>query len=165
MCNAVAGAVQPTVSTNGGERRGAVIALLAYDATREGQERLLRAPELEWLSGAQIHLLAVMPVAAGLFLGEGHIPAEVVEEERTQAELLVEEGLAGLSRRGLAAVGHLTFGEPVEEICRAAREVHAALIIVRHAERRSFAARWWKGWVGSSLLEHTPSSVLISVST
>lgn len=142
-----------------------MIVLLAYDATREGQEQLLRAPELAWLGDEQIHLLAVMPVPAGLFLGEGHVPAEVVEEERAQAQLLIEEGVSVLGRRGLTAVGHLTSGEPVEEICAAARELHAALIVVRHPKRRSFAARWWKGWVGSSLLEHAPCSVLISVST
>jgi len=147
------------------EEERAVVVLLAYDATREGQELLLRAPELAWLSDEQIHLLGVMPIPAGLFLGEGHVPAEVVEEERAQAQLLVEEGVAALGRRGLAAVGHLASGEPVEEICLAARELRAALIVVRHPKRRSFAARWWKGWVGASLLEHAPCNVLISVST
>jgi hypothetical protein len=38
------------------------------------------------------------------------------------------------------------------------------MIVVRHPKRMSIAARWWKGWVGSSLLEHAPCSLLIAES-
>jgi len=141
-----------------------VVILLAYDATQKGQESLLQAPELAWLSHEQMHLLAVMPIPTGLFLGEGYVPGEVLDEERTQAQALVDRGLVELRRRGFTAEGHLAFGEPVEEICRTARELRAGLIVVRHAKRKSFAARWWKGWIGSSLLEQAPCSLLIAVS-
>ena len=141
-----------------------MIMLLAYDATQEGQESLLQAPELAWLRHEPMHLLAVMPIPTGLFLGEGYVPGEVLDEERAQAQKLVDQGLEELRRRGFTAAGHLAFGEPVEEICRAARELHAGLIVVRHPKRMSFAARWWKGWIGSSLLEHAPCSLLIAVS-
>jgi len=141
-----------------------VIMLLAYDATQEGQESLLQAPELAWLSHEPMHLLAVMPIPTGLFLGEGYVPGEVLDEERAQAQKLVDQGLEELRRRGFTAAGHLAFGEPVEEICRAARELHAGLIVVRHPKRMSFAARWCKGWIGSSQLEHAPCSLLIAVS-
>jgi nucleotide-binding universal stress UspA family protein len=141
-----------------------VIILLAYDATQEGQENLFQAPELAWLSHEPMHLLAVMPIPTGLFLGEGYVPGEVLDEERAQAQTLVDQGLEELRRQGFTAAGHLAFGEPVEEICRTARELHAGLIVVRHPKRMSFAARWWKGWIGSSLLEHAPCSLLIAVS-
>ncbi|HTS53603.1 MAG TPA: universal stress protein [Burkholderiales bacterium] len=141
-----------------------MIILLAYEATREGRDQLLQAPELAWLSHEQMHLLAVMPVPTGLFLGEGYVPPKALDEERAQAQLLVDQGLAELARRGFTAAGHLAFGEPAEEICRAARELHAGLIVVRHPRRVSFAARWWKGWVGSSILEQAPCSLLIVVS-
>jgi len=142
-----------------------VIILLAYDATQEGQESLFQAPELAWLSREPMHLLAVMPIPTGLFLGEGYVPGEVLDEERAQAQKLMDQGLAELRRRGFTAAGHLAFGEPVEEICRAARELRAGLIVVRHPKRKSFAARWWKGWIGSSLLGHAPCSLLIAVSS
>ncbi len=141
-----------------------MVILLAYDATQEGQDRLFQAPELAWLSREQMHLLAVMPIPTGLFLGEGYVPGEVLDEERAQAQTLVDRGLVELRRRGFTAAGHLAFGEPVEEICRTARELRAGLIVVRHPKRKSFAARWWKGWIGSSLLEHAPCSLLIAVS-
>jgi len=142
-----------------------MIVLLAYDATQEGQDTLFDAPELTWLSRERMHLLAVMPIPTGLFLGEGYVPGEVLDEERAEAQQLIDKGLAALRERGFTATGHLAFGEPVEEICRAARELPAGLIVVRHPKRMSFAARWWKGWIGSSLLEHAPCSLLIAVST
>jgi nucleotide-binding universal stress UspA family protein len=141
-----------------------MVILLAYDATKEGRDYLLQAPELEWLPREQIHLLAVMPIPTGLFLGEGYVPSDVLDEEKARAQTCLEQGLVDLAGRGFKGAGYLAFGEPVEEICRAAKELHAALIVVRHPKRMSFAARWWKGWVGSSLLEHAPCSLLVAVS-
>ena len=138
--------------------------VLAYDATQEGQESLLQTPELVWLRQEPMHLLAVMPIPTGLFLGEGYVPGEVLDQERAEAQQLVDKGVEALRGRGFAATGQLAFGEPVEEICRTARELRADLIVVRHPKRMSFAARWWKGWIGSSLLEHAPCSLLIAVS-
>ena len=138
--------------------------VLAYDATQEGRESLLQTPQLVWLRHEPMHLLAVMPIPTGLFLGEGYVPGEVLDQERAEAQQLVDQGLEELRGRGFTATGQLVFGEPVEEICRAARELHADLIVVRHPKRMSFAARWWKGWIGSSLLEHAPCSLLIAVS-
>src|SRR3989344_3277126 len=49
---------------------------------------------------------------------------------------------------------------PVEEICRSAKEVGADLIVLGHNQTTSFAARWWKGSVGASLLDYAPCSIL-----
>ena len=141
-----------------------MIILLAYDATKEGRDYLLQAPELQWLPREQIHLFAVMPIPTGLFLGEGYVPGDVLDEEKTRAQATLDEGLVELARRGFSSEGHLAVGEPVEEICTAAKKLHAGMIVVRHPKRMSLAARWWKGWVGSSLLEHAPCSLLIAVS-
>jgi nucleotide-binding universal stress UspA family protein len=137
--------------------------LMAYDATEEAQSALLSAPELEWLPHEQVHLLAVMPMPSGLFLGEGYVPGEVLEEDRVRAQTLLDAGVADLRRRGFSAEGILTSGEPVDEICSAAKRLHSDLILVRHPRKLSFAARWWKGWVGSSLIEHAPCGVLIAL--
>ena len=137
--------------------------LMAYDATEEGQAALLASPELEWLPHEQVHLLAVMPVPSGLFLGEGYVPGEILEDDRLRAQGLLDAGVAALRQRGFAAEGMLSAGEPVEEICVAAKRLACNVILVRHPKRLTFAARWWKGWVGSSLLEHAPCSILIGV--
>lgn len=138
--------------------------LMAYDATPDGQSALLASDELRWLPHEQVHLLAVMPMPSGLFLGEGYVPGEVQEEDRARAQEVLDAGIAHLTGNGFNAVGLLTFGEPVDEICRVARELDSDLIVVRHPEKISFAARWWKGWVGASLLEHAPCSILITLS-
>ena len=138
--------------------------LMAYDATADGQTALLASPELSWVPHEQVDLLAVMPMPSGLFLGEGYVPGEIQEEDRGRAQAVLDAGVAQLIGRGFKASGLLTFGEPVDEICRTARELGTELILVRHPRRKSFAARWWKGWVGASLLEHAPCSILIAVS-
>ncbi len=55
-------------------------------------------------------------------------------------------------------------GEPVEEICRLAKELSVDLIVLGHNQNTSFAARWWKGSVGASLLDYSPCSLLIALS-
>jgi nucleotide-binding universal stress UspA family protein len=40
----------------------------------------------------------------------------------------------------------------------------ADLIVVGHNQNTSFAARWWKGSVGASLLDYSPCSILIALS-
>lgn len=137
--------------------------LTAYDATEEGLDALLAIPELDWVPHEEIFLLAVMPMPGGLFLGEGYVPGEVLDEDRLRAQALLDRGVAALRARGFTCEGIMTSGEPVDAICSAARRLACQLIVVRHARRLSFAARWWKGWVGASLLEHAPCGILIAV--
>ena len=80
-----------------------------------------------------------------------------------RAQSLLDRGVRQLRERGFTCEGILTSGEPVDAICSAARRLGVQLIVVRHARRLSFAARWWKGWVGASLLEHAPCGILIAV--
>ena len=44
-----------------------------------------------------------------------------------------------------------------------ARDLSVDLIVVGHNQKTTFAARWWKGSVGASLLDHAPCSVLIAL--
>lgn len=138
--------------------------LLAYDATGKDQAALLAAPELEWLPHDDVCLLAVMPMPSGLFLGEGYVPGEILDADRRAAQALLDQGVAQLRQRAFVVQGKLVFGEPVDEICTAARALGSDLVMVRHPPRLSFAQRWWRGWIGASLIEHAPCSVLIAVS-
>ncbi len=52
----------------------------------------------------------------------------------------------------------------MEEICRSAKSLGVDLIVVGHNQNTSFAARWWKGSVGASLLDYAPCSILIALS-
>lgn len=137
--------------------------LTAYDASEEGLDALLGIREFDWVPHEEIFLLSVMPMPGGLFLGEGYVPGEVLEEDRQRAQALLDRGVETLRGRGFTCEGILTSGEPVDAICSTARRLACQLIVVRHTRRLSFAARWWKGWVGASLLEHAPCGILIAV--
>jgi nucleotide-binding universal stress UspA family protein len=98
-----------------------------------------------------------------MFLTEGFLPEELIEEEKKRMHDVLGEGLASLKERGYSVQGHLAVGEPVEEICRLAAELKCDLIVVGHKQKQSFAARWWRGSVGATLLDYAPCSVLVAM--
>jgi len=135
--------------------------LMAYDGSRDGKMALLQCSEIASFTKAETHLLAVAGMPSSMFLTEGFLPEELLEEEKKRAQEVLDEGVAQLKDRGYAVSGHLAVGEPVEEICRLASEIGADLIVVGH-ERKGIA-RWWRGSVGKSLIDHAPCSVFITV--
>jgi nucleotide-binding universal stress UspA family protein len=135
--------------------------LMAYNGSREGKTALLQCCEIASFTKAETHLLAVAGMPSSMFLTEGFLPEELLEEEKKRAQEVLDEGVAQLRDRGYAVTGHLAVGEPVEEICRLASEIGAGLIVVGH-QRRGIA-RWWHGSVGKMLLDHSPCSVFIAL--
>ena len=138
--------------------------LLAYNGSREGRRALLDCADLASFLGAETCLLAVATMPPSLFLTEGFVPEELLEEEKKRTQAVLEEGIRMLRERGFNASGQLAVGEPVEEICRMAKDIRADLVVVGHNQNTSFAARWWKGSVGASLLDYAPCSILIALS-
>jgi len=136
--------------------------LMAYNGSRDGRTALLACSEIAAFTKAETHLLAVAGMPSSMFLTEGFLPEELLEEEKKRAQEVLGEGVAQLNDCGYVVTGHLAVGEPVEEICRLALEIGADLIIVGH-ERRGIA-RWWHGSVGKSLLDHAPCSVFVGLS-
>jgi len=138
--------------------------LLAYNGSQEGRRALLECADLAGFLSAETHLLAVASMPPSLFLTEGFVPEELLEEEKKRTQTVLDEGIRTLRERGFNATGHLTVGEPVEEICRQAKALGVDLIVVGHNQSTSFAARWWKGSVGASLLDYAPCSILVALS-
>lgn len=138
--------------------------LLAYNGSAEGKHALLECAELANFLGAETHLLAVASMPPSLFLTEGFVPEELLEEEKKRTQTVLDEGIASLKQTGFDAKGHLAVGEPVEEICRLAKELAVDLIVVGHNQKTSFAARWWKGSVGASIIDYAPCSLLVALS-
>jgi len=139
--------------------------LLAYNGSNDGKRALLECAELANFLGADTHLLAVASMPPSLFLTEGFVPEELLEEEKKRTQAVLDEGIRSLTDKGFKnATGHLAVGEPVEEICRLAKELSVDLIVIGHNQNTSFAARWWKGSVGASLLDYAPCSILIALS-
>jgi len=138
--------------------------LLAYNGSAEGKRALVECAELANFLGAETHLLAVASMPPSLFLTEGFVPEELLEEEKKRTQTVLDEGIASLKEKGFVASGHLAVGEPVEEICRSAKELGVDLIVVGHNQKTSFAARWWKGSVGAAILDYAPCSLLVALS-
>jgi nucleotide-binding universal stress UspA family protein len=138
--------------------------LLAYNGSVEGKRALLECAELANFTHADMHLLAVASMPPSLFLTEGFVPEELLEEEKKRTQTVLDEGIASFKQQGFNAAGHLAVGEPVEEICRLAKELSVDLIVVGHNQKTSFAARWWKGSVGGALIDYAPCSILIALS-
>ena len=138
--------------------------LLAYNGSQEGKRALFEAADLAAFLQAQTHLLAVASMPPSLFLTEGFVPEELLEEEKKRTQTVLDEGIRTRRDKGFNATGQLAVGEPVEEICRMAKSLGADLIVLGHNQNTSFAARWWKGSVGASLLDYAPCSILIAMS-
>jgi nucleotide-binding universal stress UspA family protein len=136
--------------------------LLAYNGSREGKSALLACAEIASFAKSETHLLAVAGMPSSMFLTEGFLPEELLEEEKKRAQEILNEGIAQLKQKGFTVSGHLAVGEPVEEICRLAAELGCDVIVVGHQQRASFASRWWRGSVGKTLLDYAPCSIFVA---
>ena len=138
--------------------------LVAYDGSEAGQKALLDCRELAQWANSELHLVAVMPPASALIGGEGYVyDPRIEEEERREYRNILEEGLRRLSESGRAAKGEVLVGDAVDEIARHAAKIAADLIVVGHKHLGSWAARWWRGSVSKTLIEHSPCSVLVVI--
>src|SRR3954452_21797406 len=104
--------------------------LLAYNGSHEGRRALLEAADLAGFLGADTCLPAVARMPPSLFLTEGFVPEELLEEEKKRTQAILDEGIRTLRERGFNATGQIAVGEPVEEICRLAKSMGADLIVV-----------------------------------
>jgi nucleotide-binding universal stress UspA family protein len=136
--------------------------LLAYNGSREGKSALLACAEIAAFAKSETHLLAVAGMPSSMFLTEGFLPEELLDEEKKRAQEVLSEGISQLQQRGFKVAGHLAVGEPVEEICRLASEIKCDVIVVGHQQKASWASRWWRGSVGKSLLDCSPCSIYIT---
>ncbi len=138
--------------------------LLAYDGTDEGRRALFECAELAVMLNAQIDLLAVIPSYAGIMVAEGMIIEDNYDQERKRYQAVLDEGLAKLRARGYKVEGQVAHGEPIDEICARAKELHADLVCVGHRRANTWAQRWWRGSLGKTLIDNAPCSVLIAMS-
>jgi nucleotide-binding universal stress UspA family protein len=138
--------------------------LMAYDGSEAGQKALLDGQALAQWANAEVYLIAVMPPASALIGGEGYVyDPRIEEEERKEYDGILKEGLRRIGAAGRPATGELVVGDAVDEISRYAVKIGAELIVVGHKHLTSWAARWWRGSVSKTLIEHAPCSVLVVI--
>jgi nucleotide-binding universal stress UspA family protein len=138
--------------------------LLAYDGSAPGQQALLDSREIAQWSQAELTLVAVMPLPITAIGPEGGVYDEQVEaSERERYQTILDTGVRKLAGAGLSARGEVVVGDPVQEIARTAGRIKADLIVVGHKHLDGWAARWWRGSVSKTLIEHAPCSVLVVI--
>ena len=81
--------------------------LLAYNGSAEGKRALFEAADLAGFLNAETHLLAVASMPPSLFLTEGFVPEELLEEEKKRTQAVLDEGIRTLRDRGFKATGQL----------------------------------------------------------
>src|SRR5437588_1471049 len=92
--------------------------LLAYNGSQEGKRALLESADLAGFLGAEMHLLAVASMPPSLFLTEGFVPEELLEEEKKRTQTVLDEGIRTLRDRGYNATGHRSEERRVGKECR-----------------------------------------------
>lgn len=138
--------------------------LLAYNGSESGQKALLDCREIAQWSGAKLVLVAVMPPPAAFVGGEGGVyDGRYEEEERREYQAILDDGMRRLREGGREVEGEVVVGDAVDAIAGMARRIGADLIVVGHKHLDSWAARWWRGSVSKSLIEHAPCSVLVVI--
>jgi nucleotide-binding universal stress UspA family protein len=138
--------------------------LLAYDGSKSGQKALLDCRDLAQWSQASLTLIAVTPLYMDLIGVEGGVyDRSLAEAEKEKYKKILDEGLSQLSAAGHQATGEVLLGETVDEIAKYASKISADLIVVGHRHLDGWAARWWRGSVSKSLIEHAPCSVLVVI--
>ena len=138
--------------------------LLAYDGSQSGQKALLDCREIAQWSQASLTLIAVTPLYMNLIgVESGVYDTNLAEQEKERYAGILDQGLRQLAESGHKAQGEVLVGETVDEISKYARKIDADLIVVGHKHLDGWAARWWRGSVSKSLIEHAPCSVLVAI--
>ena len=115
--------------------------LLAYDGSESGRRALLECGEVANLTKGDIKLLAVTPSMPPVYVGEGFVPPDTLDAEKERYRQVLDGGIAELEAKGFACQGQLSYGEPVDQIARVAREWNADLIVMGHRRAGSWAER------------------------
>ncbi|UUZ63992.1 universal stress protein [Polaromonas sp. P1(28)-13] len=138
--------------------------LLAYDGSESGQKALLDCRDIAQWSQAALSLIAVTPIHMQVIGIEGGIyERSLAEQDKEKYQGILDEGLRRLAESGYQASGEVLYGETVDEIAKYAEKMEADLIVVGHKHLEGWAARWWRGSVSKSLIEHAPCSVLVVI--
>ncbi|MBX3653906.1 MAG: universal stress protein [Ramlibacter sp.] len=138
--------------------------LLAYDGSDAGQKALLDCQDLAHWGGADLFLVAVMPLTMAYVGLEGGVyDVELERREKDKYQAVLDDGIKRLSEAGYAAQGEVVMGDPIGEIAKFASRVESDLVVVGHKHLDSWAARWWRGSISGALIEHSPCSVLVVI--
>jgi nucleotide-binding universal stress UspA family protein len=135
--------------------------LLATDGSPSAKRATTTAIELARASSAPLHVVTSWSVPISAY---GYAPLLIVPEvataEREKGEQALATAVEQASAAGVEATSSLREGQPVEEICDAARELDASLVVVG-AHGWGAVRRLVFGSVSTGVLHHAPCPVLV----
>jgi nucleotide-binding universal stress UspA family protein len=135
--------------------------LLATDGSSSAKRATEAAVELARAAGWKLRVVTVWHTLVRTY---GYAPvtyaADLSELEREHATSVLEDTAALAREAGVTATSQLREGDAVEEICAAARECDAALLVVG-AQGWGPVRRLLFGSVSSGVLHDAPCPVLV----
>ena len=139
--------------------------LLAYDGRNRDRGPCWRAASSPTGAATNLHMIAVMPRRGLHRRRGGRLRPGLEEQERKEYQAI----LRGRAKRRLGACrpfrdrgagGGRGGGRDLKS-----RAIEADLIVVGHKHLDSWAARWWRGSVSKSLIEHASCNVLVVITS
>jgi nucleotide-binding universal stress UspA family protein len=135
--------------------------LLATDGSPSATLATRTAIELAQATGAPLHVVTAWSIPVSAY---GYAPLLIVPEveaaEREKAEQALARAVEQAEAAGVTATSALREGEPVHEICAAARETRASLVVVG-AHGWGVVRRLVFGSVSTGVLHRAPCPVLV----
>jgi nucleotide-binding universal stress UspA family protein len=119
--------------------------LLCYDGTETGRRALRRGAELAVLLGAQVFVLSMSSTGvAGAAVAAGAAGHACIVDEAAEFHKLLDESIAWLKARGVAAEGYLASGDYIDQIIAFSKQLSIDLIVLGHYPRPT-GGFWWYG--------------------
>lgn len=142
--------------------------LLAFDGSQASKRALADVTPIAKLTQGIVKLLAVVTVsneepylwATG---GLVDLPAETPQPANQQAENMLKREVELLEALGLLVQSDVVFGDPVEEVVKAAALFQADVIVLGHQRYNSWLERWWRGSTAQAVIERAHCNVFISI--
>jgi nucleotide-binding universal stress UspA family protein len=77
--------------------------------------------------------------------------------------MMLKSQMQTLKAMGLVVQSDVAFGDPVEEIVKAAALFQADVIVLGHQRYNSWLERWWRGSTAQAVMERAHCNVFISI--
>ncbi len=135
--------------------------LFATDGSPSAQKALAEAIRLAKDAGSALEVLTVWQIP--IVTAYGYTPSvgpEVIEDEQRRARVVAEAAVKTAEEAGVAATSEIREGDASQEICAAARE-HDARLVVIGAHGWGAFKRWIMGSVSTRVVHEAPCPVLV----
>jgi nucleotide-binding universal stress UspA family protein len=139
--------------------------LLATDGSPSAEEARRQAIELARITGSPLAVVSVLHVTtpafgAGYGYSSGELYVELAKTERERVSEVLADAARAARDAGVEVETAIGEGNPVEEICRIAREVQPRLLVIG-AHGWGLVQRIVYGSVSTGVLHHAPCPILV----